>query len=426
MDKYINNLINDILNLLNTPTTRQYEFWDVNEVKNNSDSDAVSNAEEYLYGQRLPIQQITKIDKKVLPPPEKLNDHQISILLPYLEKLLMRHNFELAYPGNIDLLTKYELLYKEWEKKHPFVSQGRIGIEFCYYNEKDCPIPGRCNACEQFEKEYEENKQKDLALAQDETLHAKEEIKQLLQKQNEEKIIDTINNFIPSENNILGIYKYCDRWCERCKMTKKCSNFQFDKELDFFGDNADRESKLEDFNALLSSSLKFLHSKIDELDIDIKFIDYEKESLQITTSNNLIQLAKDYALKLKAWFDENLNYLSDVSASLWNKSQEEFNLFNQHIDTIGWYMFMIPVKLNRALGPEENFNNDDRHATCKLVIQNIEHSIESFSILFKKLSQKQNEIIDFLTMLSNLKDGINIEIPEAKNFIRKGIDDQRT
>ena len=36
---------------------------------------------------------------------------------------------------------------------------------------------------------------------------------------------DRMHELARNEWNIVGIYNYCDRWCERCALTKKCLNF---------------------------------------------------------------------------------------------------------------------------------------------------------------------------------------------------------
>jgi len=43
---------------------------------------------------------------------------------------------------------------------------------------------------------------------------------------NKKDFINKVNN----QNNIPGIYNYCDRWCERCNFTSKCANYSITNE----------------------------------------------------------------------------------------------------------------------------------------------------------------------------------------------------
>ena len=63
---------------------------------------------------------------------------------------------------------------------------------------------------------------------------------------NKEDFIKNVND----PKNIPGIYNYCDRWCERCSFTDKCSNYAISDEQ-FKGVDLNLEKEDEIFKILI-------------------------------------------------------------------------------------------------------------------------------------------------------------------------------
>jgi len=431
MDKYISQLIKDIEQLIIKKPSTISDIWDGSDLKRKAEVDDMSYVEEYLYGEQHELQYIVGVKKELLPPSERLNELQITKLLPLLEALLENHNFELSYPTKLDNRTKYELLYKEWSNKHPKVNYGSVGIEFCGYNEEECPLPGKCNACEESRIEYEkfDKEEKKTESISDGLLPIKGELESSLMEQKADKVKDTIENLKPAEGNIAGIFNYCNRWCERCKFTDRCTNYQFEKELGFYDRNTDKEKMVEDLGAILSGTLSFLKSKMDGLDIDIsQYAEVENVDRNPARHHILAEQSRKYMKQMSKWLEGNFDYFSEIASNLFNVSRKSFNELNYHLETIGWHMTMIPVKIVRALNPKKEFHDDefyetDSNTTAKLVLECIDESIVSLSFLHQKLSKKGDNILDFLAMLSQIKAGLEKEFPRAKEFVRPGLDE---
>jgi len=345
--------------------------------------------------------------------------------------LLEYHHYELSYPTDFSDRIKYELLYEKWDKKQPHVTHGFVGIEFCDYDDSKCPVPGKCNDCADFRKEIERERKsvQNIELNAQDILPTKQEIEKFILHQKTDKVKNTIENLKPNAENITGIFNYCDRWCEKCLFTDRCTNYQFEKELGFYDENTDKEELLEDVSAILSGTLSFLRSKIDEMDIDGTDYQGVRDYEFNQAADYPISIkAREYMISLGDWLEENYNYFSDIASNLWNSSQKNFTEFNDQLEIIGWYMTIIPVKIVRALNPKDELEDDefyqyDRNGTGKLVLVCIDKSLAAFSILFEKLSKKQDEILNFLSTLSKIKSEIEKEIPNAKKFIRPGLDE---
>ncbi len=161
MESYIEQLIGDL-----HETTRKlklpYEILEESEAGSNDEPEPedMSYVEEYIEGEELPISQITGIDQEYLPPAEKLNTDQQALLAGELEKLLEYFHFVMDFPPNYPAHLRYSFIRNFWSQEHVALSIGESHIEFCEYEKENCPFPGYCTTCEEFEtlmKSDEEN-----------------------------------------------------------------------------------------------------------------------------------------------------------------------------------------------------------------------------------------------------------------------------
>ncbi|MDA3860067.1 MAG: hypothetical protein PF445_02480 [Melioribacteraceae bacterium] len=235
-----------------------------------------------------------------------------------------------------------------------------------------------------------------------------------------------------NNNDIPGIYNYCDRWCERCIFTSRCLTFKFgemmDKHLDdktelnqvfwkFFDKNLGstlelfEESELEDENYLF------------EEDEDYTGDDFELKLL-IAESQDAAQLAKEYINIVSDWFEQNEKKLLATS------SIEEKNItkLSDSIDVIHWYHIFIYPKIMRALqGKEEDLLEDefplDSDGSAKIALIAIERSISAWGYIFMQTDDKNENIFSIIKLLVTLQHLVEDEFPNARTFIRPGFDE---
>ena len=115
----------------------------------------IEDVENYLHGELVPISKITGILPEQLPPPEKLNENQLAQLAMELEKFLAHFHFALDFPGNYPGHLRYPFIRNFWNEEHSPMQLGTSHIEFCYYDKADCPFPGYCTTCDEFEIDEE-------------------------------------------------------------------------------------------------------------------------------------------------------------------------------------------------------------------------------------------------------------------------------
>lgn len=151
MKHYLDQLIEDIHQI-----TRNLEL-SLNEEDAEADMD-FSQVEKFERNEVTQVSQITGIEQAQLPPIEKLNKDQQALLANELEQLLDWFHFKLDFPRNYPVHLRYPFIREFWGEEHVSVTDGTIHIDFCDYEEKNCPFPGYCTICSDYEMQKKEHR----------------------------------------------------------------------------------------------------------------------------------------------------------------------------------------------------------------------------------------------------------------------------
>jgi hypothetical protein len=154
MQHYIDQLINEVRRAtwnLRPP----HGLWEESEADPDDELELedMSFIEEFVEGERQPISQITGIGPEKLPPPDMLNIEQRALLASELEKLLEYFHFQLDFPKDYPSELRYKFIREFWDEKHVLLSFGENQIEFCDYEEENCPFPGYCDTCKEIDEQ---------------------------------------------------------------------------------------------------------------------------------------------------------------------------------------------------------------------------------------------------------------------------------
>jgi hypothetical protein len=150
MQHYLDHLIDDLRRA--TLTLRPpNDIWSESEADpdNELELEDMSYIEKYVYGEEIPVAQITGIDAACLPPPEMLTEEQKALLSGELEKMLEVFHFIMDFPRNYPMHSRYSFIRNFWNEKHVLMSFGESHIEFCDYDLNECPFPGYCDICDE-------------------------------------------------------------------------------------------------------------------------------------------------------------------------------------------------------------------------------------------------------------------------------------
>ncbi|TPV35890.1 hypothetical protein FJ651_02940 [Paucihalobacter ruber] len=246
-------------------------------------------------------------------------------------------------------------------------------------------------------------------------------------------------------NFIIGIHNYCDRWCERCKFTAKCSVFQIDEERarkraeKGIPDNDFAEIVSENFQIVMDMMEDIMEdTEFEEEAIDLEAIQTEEEVLENYAKNHPISKNSEiYLKKVRLWFDQNerlLKRYKETFENTYNLGINDTQIIRDYentyeaVEVINWFHAQIHVKLIRALrhgdvdlSYEDPIQND-ANGSAKVALIGIEKSMDAWGILHKHFPEIEDHIIDILVLLETIRKDILKEFPNVNQFLRPGFD----
>jgi len=226
---------------------------------------------------------------------------------------------------------------------------------------------------------------------------------------------------------ISGIYNYCDRWCERCPLTSRCLVYATEQE-----DNdspGKRDIRNEEFWLKLDSIVQETREMIVEwarnagVDLTDSAEEVEprhRRKRQLVDNHPLTKAGKKYANAASDWFRE---------------FDQTIEICDQHEDArevIHWYQYQIAVKTIRALsGRKEELEEDaefagfpkDSDGSAKVALIGIDRSIAAWRMMQLSLPERAESIVPLILQLEVLRQRLENNFPEARDFIRPGFDE---
>ena len=234
-------------------------------------------------------------------------------------------------------------------------------------------------------------------------------------------LTDAVNN----PQVIRGIFHWCDRWCERCKKTEHCTLYKTSSLLP----SDTTEDFFESLSMIFEATMDMLKEAAEESGFDfesLKDSDFESEydrKKYLIRNDAGISLAKQYGKQVKQWFD---SLKSKDTLGMEIRLQDA--MLSDCLEVIQWYQYLLEVKLARALmsqkdEEEEYLNPYDSLGNAKLLLISIERNIGAWGYIYQKIKEDEDEILDILVCLQRLHKQIEQLFPEAKAFIRPGLDE---
>jgi hypothetical protein len=235
----------------------------------------------------------------------------------------------------------------------------------------------------------------------------------------------------PNENNFIsGIHNYCDRWCERCHFTGRCSVFAEEQDYVDEGGSFDIESVVEKLTTVFAETKQLLIEKADELGIDPfdfdekEFEEVRKREKQFVDNDELSHLAESYWRSAREILEVNNEWLEDL--------ESEDKIAADVIAVIRWYYFFIAAKVNRGLrgllddegyedGEQARDTQSDANGAVKIGLIAIDRSILAWTYLLD--SRESGTISPMIELLEQMKGLLEKRFPLARNFVRPGFDE---
>ena len=238
---------------------------------------------------------------------------------------------------------------------------------------------------------------------------------------------------------IVGIYNYCDRWCEACPFTSRCRVFaagaEFEASLDpqFLVMGAGLLRSVAAIQANLASADALVADARDEAgcDDDRDEEDFEEIERRLAAMSTLPRAGED-----EAFPDEHAglrararDYLQRVDR--WLRSDGPGDRRDPHDPhaVIAWFHMMIAVKIDRALRgvrdvrEGDEFAAEDAAGSGKVALLGIERSHASWIGLVERGQLSMSEAEPFIADLVFLGAELERVVPGVREFVRAGFDE---
>jgi hypothetical protein len=233
---------------------------------------------------------------------------------------------------------------------------------------------------------------------------------------------------------IPGIYRYCDRWCERCAFTARCLQFRIEAE------ETESSTALQNFDAL---NLKYWQEMGDALVQAMRLIreiaaregiepdDLQKETAFSEPPESLQRDAREhpcanaallYAGMVNEWFAA-VDELPEEEESRLTHSPDSHE---EPIQAIRQYQYFIYPKIVRAvqgrLSQRGGEMEDDVCGTAKVALIAIDRTLAAWSVLYGEYPAQEDSTRSILLHLDRLRRSVEVLFPAARAFIRPGLD----
>ena len=225
------------------------------------------------------------------------------------------------------------------------------------------------------------------------------------------------------EGYVDGIHNYCDRWCERCAYTSKCRNYAFDPENNKIAE----EDTFEYLKNVFATIRMMIEEKAEEMGIDLSDIE-EYEDKSEPFRDPLTKFAKDTASGVHDWLESEDSVKGLKVYDSLKLGQDLSPHYIDSLEVVLWYNFFIPVKLERAVSSATDddfleYSASDRDGSAKVALIALDRSIAAWSVILEQRHEYEDAILDFLIKLSRTRTVAEKRFPDARTYIRAGLDE---
>ena len=234
------------------------------------------------------------------------------------------------------------------------------------------------------------------------------------------------------ENHIPFIHNYCDRWCEHCEFTARCSVFADEAAAGLDDSDDPIADAVRSVANALADAKRMLLEKAEEMGIDLESAVDDQENADdlerpraAVEDTEAVLLAKSYALEARHIL---------AASSEWIGADDD-PVAAEMLEILGWYVFFIAAKVHRGYhgivgfgGTEESEallnTQSDVNGSIKIALISIERSILAWTYL---LSEDNKTVIrPEIEQLERIRSLVETKFPNARDFVRPGFDEIET
>lgn len=242
------------------------------------------------------------------------------------------------------------------------------------------------------------------------------------------------------------ISAYCDRWCERCALTERCSLFAVHAAMAMCDGDDEEAMELavggapseegERDEPDLSAWVRESNARTSPTPAAMEAFDRERAERDARLdATSIMQTARAYTVLAARWLRAQSAALKEQALrrrpgpALPRESLDPAQLL-QSLEVVEWDCLLIPVKLRRALHGldeiargdlDDDFVRADANGTAKLSLLCIDRSEAAWRVIAEWSDNEFAAI--FAEQLAQLRSEIEESFPSAREFIRPGLDE---
>jgi hypothetical protein len=252
----------------------------------------------------------------------------------------------------------------------------------------------------------------------------------------------------PPGNAISGVFNYCDKWCQRCEFTQRCSVYamELEEKREAPAGGAGNREFWGQVGAAMGDALEMLREHSLEMGIDpdeppsAEELAEEERIDREVRENRLTRAAEDYRQSVHDWLaasepllkakEDEINQQARLALPGAADPRGDAAELLDLLDVIQWYFTVIPAKVHRAVssavrGVPELIADEpkDSDGSAKAALISVERSMGAWMRLRAHFPEQKDAILDKLLALDRLRRGLERDFPRARAFVRPGFDE---
>lgn len=216
---------------------------------------------------------------------------------------------------------------------------------------------------------------------------------------------------------IVGVFNYCDRWCERCPLTNRCRVFASEAEIGFEEGNGPlTEPRVVRERRRLFAQVAELHAEAEKLPETAlprpgEQVGHLPPGLEPSTGVDPELLAHSTELRKKL---HQIEMSANPSVRLAMETIKHFSLY-------------VPMKMVRALsqvsrdGPGEQ--QSDANGSGKAALLGLDRMEKAWRSLIDTHHVPATVAAPFLAEIARMQRNVARALPNARAFVRPGLDE---
>ena len=214
---------------------------------------------------------------------------------------------------------------------------------------------------------------------------------------------------------IVGIFNYCDRWCERCPLSSRCRLFATLAEIEP-GNGPLNEPRIVRERRRLTSQMIEMHAEVEEL--GAKALPKPGERIGRLPADLEPATGPDPDVVAHGAELQNRIRALELSAN---------PTVRLAIETIRYFSLFVPIKMMRALsqvarrGPGEP--QSDANGSAKAALMGLDRMESAWRTLIDTHHFPASAAAPFLAEIARMRRNVHRALPDAHKFVRPGFDE---